>query len=90
MVFSWQEFWSALPFSSPKDLPRPGIEPVSPVLAGGFFTTAAPGKPKGHDYTDTMEGVTDILLYPKRYLLDIGFLAYLFLMLKYYKKLLKK
>ena len=25
-------------------LPRPGIEPVSPVLAGGFLTTAPPGK----------------------------------------------
>ena len=27
------------------DLPGPGIEPVSPVLAGGFFTTQPPGKP---------------------------------------------
>ena len=27
------------------DLPRPGIEPVSPALAGGFFTTEPPGKP---------------------------------------------
>ena len=27
------------------DLPRPGLEPVSPVLAGGFSTTAPPGKP---------------------------------------------
>ena len=26
------------------DLPGPGIEPVSPALAGGFFTTAPPGK----------------------------------------------
>ena len=26
-------------------LPRPGIEPVSPALAGGFLTTAPPGKP---------------------------------------------
>ena len=26
------------------DLPRPGIEPVSPVLAGRFLTTAPPGK----------------------------------------------
>ena len=30
--------------SSPKDLPHPGIEPVPPVLAGGFFTTEPPGK----------------------------------------------
>ena len=29
------------------DLPRPGLEPVSPALAGGFSTTAPPGKPPG-------------------------------------------
>ena len=27
------------------DLPRPGLEPVSPALAGRFSTTASPGKP---------------------------------------------
>ena len=27
------------------DLPRPGLEPLSPALAGGFSTTAPPGKP---------------------------------------------
>ena len=27
------------------DLPGPGLEPVSPALAGGFSTTAAPGRP---------------------------------------------
>ena len=27
------------------DLPGPGIEPVSPAMAGGFLTTAPPGKP---------------------------------------------
>ena len=26
------------------DLPRPGIKPVSPALAGGFLTTGPPGK----------------------------------------------
>ena len=26
------------------DLPRPGIEPVSPALAGGFLTPVPPGK----------------------------------------------
>ena len=29
------------------DLPRPGLEPMSPALAGGFLTTAPPGKPYG-------------------------------------------
>ena len=32
-------------FSDMWDLPRPGLEPVSPALAGGFLTTAPPGKP---------------------------------------------
>ena len=27
------------------DLPRPGLEPVFPAWAGGFSTTAPPGKP---------------------------------------------
>ena len=27
------------------DLPRPGLEPVSPAFAGRFLTTAPPGKP---------------------------------------------
>ena len=29
------------------NLPYPGIEPVSPTLAGGFFTTELLGKPRG-------------------------------------------
>ena len=28
------------------DLPGPGMEPVSPALAGGFFTPEPPGKPE--------------------------------------------
>ena len=37
MRFSRQEYWSGLPFSSPGDLPDPGVEPwVSlPLRAGG-------------------------------------------------------
>ena len=44
MGFPRQEYWSGLPFSSPGDLPNPGIELESPALeadsctAGGFFT----------------------------------------------------
>ena len=43
MDFSRQEYWSGLLFPSPGDLPDPGIEPVSPPLAGGLSTTAPPG-----------------------------------------------
>ena len=39
------EFWSGLLFPSPGDLPDTEIEPVSPALAGGFFTAEPPGKP---------------------------------------------
>ena len=49
MKFSRQEHWIGLPFPIPGDLPNPGIESaslVSTALAGGFFTTAPPGKPK--------------------------------------------
>ena len=48
MEFSRQGYYSELPFSSPGKLPHPGVQPmffVSPALAGGFFTTAPPGKP---------------------------------------------
>ena len=49
--FSSQEYWSGLPCAPPGDLPDPGIEPVSPAspaLAGGFLTTAPPGKNLDH------------------------------------------
>ena len=35
----------AQPLRGMWDLPRPGLEPVSPALAGRFSTTAPPGKP---------------------------------------------
>ena len=45
MQFPRQGYWSGLPFPSPGDIPDPGIEPMSPSLASGFFTTEPPGKP---------------------------------------------
>ena len=45
MEFSRQEYWSGLPCSPPGDLLYPGIEPASPALARGFFTTEPFGKP---------------------------------------------
>ena len=35
---------SGCPFPSPGDLPDAEMEPESPALAGGFFTTWPPGK----------------------------------------------
>ena len=45
MGFPVQEYWSRLPFPCPGDLPNPGIELVSPALAGRFLTAEPPGKP---------------------------------------------
>ena len=49
---SRQEYCSGLPFPSPGDLPNPETEPVSPALAGGFFTTESPGKPTRKTFSD--------------------------------------
>ena len=48
MGFSWQEYWSGLPFPPPGDLPDPNIKPMSsasPPLAGRFLTTEPFGNP---------------------------------------------
>ena len=53
MDFSRQEYWSALPFPPSGDRPDSGIKPwspVSPALAGGFFTTEPPEKPFSRQY----------------------------------------
>ena len=38
MEFSRQEYWSGLPWRPPGDLANPGIELMSPALAGEFLT----------------------------------------------------
>ena len=38
MEFSRQEYWSGLPFSSPGDLPNPGIEPETPTQQADTLT----------------------------------------------------
>ena len=47
--FSRQGYWSGLPFSSPGDLPDPGIEPRSPALQAEALTSEPPG---GHKESD--------------------------------------
>ena len=44
------------------DLPRPGLEPVSPALAGRFSTTAPPGKPALLVLTSIYSFVAEIFL----------------------------
>ena len=58
MGFFRQEYWSGLPFPSPGDLPKPGIELMSPALAGRFFAT----EPLGRPYKTLQLGPTSFLL----------------------------
>ena len=44
--FPRQEYWSGFPFPSPRDLPDPGIEPMSPALQAVSLLTELTGKPK--------------------------------------------
>ena len=46
------------------DLPRPGLEPVSPALAGRFSTTAPPGKPC-YGVLNEQEPVFDVCVEPQ-------------------------
>ena len=89
MGLSWQEYWSGLPFPPPGDLPDPGNEPASPVLAGRFFTTEPPGKPKHSDtllYTlfESVSSNKFLNMYWRvwrflRLLLDIGKISWMIL-----------
>ena len=45
MGFPRQEYWNGWLFPSPGALSDPGIKPISPAMAGGFFTT----EPSGFD-----------------------------------------
>ena len=45
MHFSRPEYWSEPPFSSPGDLPNPGIETRSPALQVDSSPAEPPGKP---------------------------------------------
>ena len=42
------------------DLPGPGLEPVSPALAGRFSTTAPPGKPYFYLFLTMLLGLRDL------------------------------
>ena len=44
MEFSRQEYWSGLPFPSPRDIPNPGIKPGSPTLQADALPSEPPGK----------------------------------------------
>ena len=45
MGFSREEYWSALPFPTPGDLPDPGIEPASPAWQADSWPLSHLGRP---------------------------------------------
>ena len=52
---SRQEYWNRLPRPPPGDPPDPGIEcasPMTPRIAGGFFTTEPAGKANFTHFTN--------------------------------------
>ena len=61
MGFSRQEYWSGLPFPSPRDLPKPGIKPGSPALQAHSLPTELWGKPRVTRY---LTYVNEILRVP--------------------------
>ena len=55
------------------DPPRPGLEPVSPALAGGFLTTAPPGKPRTFLIVAILQYLCSLNVFPLLFLsLHIG------------------
>ena len=63
------------------DLPGPGLEPVTPALAGGYLTTVPPGEPSSpiylasHRYQGT---VMDIILLTYEHVLPFSVHVYVF------------
>ena len=71
MGFSRQEYWSGLLFPSPGNLPRPGVEPVSPALTSRFLPTEPPGNPH-HSGTLVLIATLDQFIVCQR---DVSILA---------------
>ena len=67
--FSRQEYWSGLPFPSPRDLPDPGIEPASCVSCTGrqilyhCATWEAQGRMGEHQCFHLYRSTTSVLKY---------------------------
>ena len=64
--FSSQEYWSGLPFPSPRDLPNPGIEPQPPALLADSLLPELPGKTLG------FPGSSDGKVYYNTFLMDVS------------------
>ena len=81
MGYPRQEYWSALPFPFPEDLPNPGIEPRSPALQAHSLLSEPPGKPRntGVGSLSFLQGIFPTqelnpgLLHGRRILYQLGY-----------------
>ena len=63
MGLFWQEYWNGLPHPPSGDCTNPGFEHMSPALAGGFFTTEPPGKPKHWHQFSSVQSLSRVCLF---------------------------
>ena len=61
MGSSREEYWSGLPFPSPRDLPDPGIKSRSPALQVDSLSSGPTGKPTYPKYIATQFSETDYI-----------------------------
>ena len=61
MGSSREEYWSGLPFPSPRDLADPGIKPRSPALQVDSLSSGPTGKPTYPKYIATQFSETDYI-----------------------------
>jgi len=70
--FRRQEYWIGFPFPSPRDLPEPGIEPVSLALQADSLPLSHQESPRGslwvlqYTYVTSSSGIGILLLKKKR------------------------
>ena len=72
MEFSKQEYWSGLPFPSPRDLSDPGIKSRSLALQGDSLPSEPPGSPVFVVWIILFSSYYEIYLYS--YMINISFL----------------
>ena len=65
LEFPRQENWSGWPFPTPGELSYPGIEPPSPTLAGGFYTTEPPGKSRVNQFHKKNNMIQSFCILPR-------------------------
>ena len=76
MVFSRQEYWSGLPFTSPEGLPNPRIKPASPALQVGSLLLSQLGSP----FYYILGFILNMSFYIVRHIIYISFMNIIYCM----------